>query len=945
MSIFANVFLGSNANDGSGTDLRDAFAIINQNFANIAAGNAGNVIVTTGVEAILSGTVRRTGNVQLHVNDVIGAASTGYVNSLVTAGNTYVESVAATFGSTNVAVINSNVTALSTTVDGITANVTTLQSNAATQGGQIAFLSANLGAVNAALSASIAALQSNAAVQQAYINNNANGLTGANVAIAGVTAAWTANAGTQQSQISAINANVTAANAAIVTTSNSVTTANIAMKAYVDAKTATLTSNAAAQQSSLDSLSSTVSGLSTSVAAVNTAMLANVTAANTSAATANTAMKSYVDTQVTTLNANAAAQEGAISSLRGNITAANAAIVTANTAVVSYVHALVDPISANTANILVNYNNLEAAINNIVDLYANAAVQASAIAGANAAIVTANVAMKSYVDAKNTAQTANAASQQGQITTLTTNVAAVNSNVNTLISGTIATMNTSIAALQANVSTGPLTISGTGTFGNVITTNGIFWANGNPYSNGGGADTGNITFDGDTISSSDSVGGITLNASGNGEIHMRNYTGFNSGNPSFWVDIGALDTENTGTLGINFSNGGGYSSTAVMTYDWWDGITTGHTNNSSTKHGTLGIYRGDGLPGDGITKAYITFDTGGAASVAPIAVQANSSVILSDVITRTINTTGNINSSANINAIGNIVASEYLLAPNVSVVNFQSNTAFTNYMTVYGNITTAPAIVVYGNAEITGTLVAGNIVPSSDITYDLGSTDNRWRDLYLSGSTIYLGNTAISTTAGGGIATPIDRPLGSWGVAYPDTGGSGGTYTLDRARTPGSTIYIHGGWQNPNYGGPGVPGPGGTFDFVEGDGNFTVDGSTLVITNSQQYQIMYCWEVYTLSGDSISAIELSGDTVTTSNIGSPSGDLTVTGNVIIDGSLTVSPTSIHMGNVTMSAPDGNLVVNTGITFTMANYQHWSTNVSTISDALNQIAERLSNAGF
>jgi hypothetical protein len=45
--------------------------------------------------------------------------------------------------------------------------------------------------------------------------------------------------------------------------------------------------------------------------------------------------------------------------------------------------------------------------------------------------------------------------------------------------------------------------------------------------------------------------------------------------------------------------------------------------------------------------------------------------------------------------------------------------------------------------------VTTNIVPQSNITVDLGTSTKRWRDLYLSGNTIYLGTLNISTTANG----------------------------------------------------------------------------------------------------------------------------------------------------------------------------------------------------
>lgn len=44
---------------------------------------------------------------------------------------------------------------------------------------------------------------------------------------------------------------------------------------------------------------------------------------------------------------------------------------------------------------------------------------------------------------------------------------------------------------------------------------------------------------------------------------------------------------------------------------------------------------------------------------------------------------------------------------------------------------------------LTRTLTAGNIIPLADSEYDLGSVSRKWKDLYLSGSTIYLGNKRI----------------------------------------------------------------------------------------------------------------------------------------------------------------------------------------------------------
>ena len=41
--------------------------------------------------------------------------------------------------------------------------------------------------------------------------------------------------------------------------------------------------------------------------------------------------------------------------------------------------------------------------------------------------------------------------------------------------------------------------------------------------------------------------------------------------------------------------------------------------------------------------------------------------------------------------------------------------------------------------------IAGNLTPSANVTYSLGNVTHRWKDLYLAGNTLYLGNTVIST--------------------------------------------------------------------------------------------------------------------------------------------------------------------------------------------------------
>ena len=53
-----------------------------------------------------------------------------------------------------------------------------------------------------------------------------------------------------------------------------------------------------------------------------------------------------------------------------------------------------------------------------------------------------------------------------------------------------------------------------------------------------------------------------------------------------------------------------------------------------------------------------------------------------------------------------------------------------------------------GNLNVAATLITQNVIPDANITYDLGSSEARFKDLWLSNSTIYLGEASISAQGG-----------------------------------------------------------------------------------------------------------------------------------------------------------------------------------------------------
>ena len=51
--------------------------------------------------------------------------------------------------------------------------------------------------------------------------------------------------------------------------------------------------------------------------------------------------------------------------------------------------------------------------------------------------------------------------------------------------------------------------------------------------------------------------------------------------------------------------------------------------------------------------------------------------------------------------------------------------------------------------NFTNDSISGSLIPKLDSAFDLGSSTKKWRDLFLSGSTITLGDLTIASTGGG----------------------------------------------------------------------------------------------------------------------------------------------------------------------------------------------------
>ncbi len=139
---------------------------------------------------------------------------------------------------------------------------------------------------------------------------------------------------------------------------------------------------------------------------------------------------------------------------------------------------------------------------------------------------------------------------------------------------------------------------------------------------------------------------------------------------------------------------------------------------------------------------------------------------ITKIIPRSINTTGNyvvnsIDVSANVVA-GNL-KTDHLLYSNGSPYVFTTNAAGSNTQIQFNDSNSFAGSSNLTFNTTTNTLsvdniqVTGNITPTANVTYDLGNSTNRFKDLYLSGNTLQIGDGAITID---GNSMVLTNPLG-----------------------------------------------------------------------------------------------------------------------------------------------------------------------------------------
>ena len=149
-------------------------------------------------------------------------------------------------------------------------------------------------------------------------------------------------------------------------------------------------------------------------------------------------------------------------------------------------------------------------------------------------------------------------------------------------------------------------------------------------------------------------------------------------------------------------------------------------------------------------------------------------------------TAGTVTTAAQPNITSTGTLTSLAVTGNISAGNVSATTftgALSGAATTAGTVTTAAQPNITSVGTLTSLTVGGHIIPSADITYDLGNSTNAFRDLYLSGNTIRLGNggatitanaSAVIITGPGGSAVPVKPGGANTQVQYNDDGIFGG---------------------------------------------------------------------------------------------------------------------------------------------------------------------------
>ena len=138
--------------------------------------------------------------------------------------------------------------------------------------------------------------------------------------------------------------------------------------------------------------------------------------------------------------------------------------------------------------------------------------------------------------------------------------------------------------------------------------------------------------------------------------------------------------------------------------------------------------------------AYFANNYGGNITAGNLTVSGNL-FVTGNIITQNYETISKTEYANSIIASGNISASG-----NVSATYYSGNGYYLS--SVISNYSNTNVAAYLANSIVTDINITGNILPSGNAVYSLGSIAHQWKSLYVSNNTIYIGGTAVQVANG-----------------------------------------------------------------------------------------------------------------------------------------------------------------------------------------------------
>jgi hypothetical protein len=265
--------------------------------------------------------------------------------------------------------------------------------------------------------------------------------------------------------------------------------------------------------------------------------------------------------------------------------------------------------------------------------------------------------------------------------------------------------------------------------------------------------------------------------------------------------------------------------------------------------------------------------------------------------------------------------------PNSTISNGNSNVI----VAANSNVT----VSVSGNSNVTtftgsNIFVTANIIPTANITYDLGTTSNRFKDLWLSNSTIYIGAASITTDGGNLVLT---NPDGGQSVVSGNQTVSSNTLVENNSNLAVANTYI-GLSVNSNANVLLVTASGanitGTAN-ISGNANVGNIGATQVVASGNVSGLYFIGNGSQLTGIDATAINNGNSNVKVTANGNVTVSVAGTSNILVitDTGINASGTMNASGNISASYFIGNGSQLTGIDATAI--QNGTANVRTYNN--------------